>query len=206
MTSAEQRAWDAKIRALKHAGVGMPERVERARRELAAEAAARAEPETPTPPAAEPRLTPVTEESAGRTRKRKPVRKTNQETAASRNTEDKRTMNAEPRAVPLKLTRQGNSTAPEPEAPTSKQDQQSVESSLPEVIDAVRAAPHFRVTVRTWRRWDSAGRIPPGFKIGGRKLWRATDLESWANWGFPSRADFTARLRTEESAREAHGT
>ena len=41
--------WDEKIGALKHAGVGMPERAERARRELAAEAAARAEPEIPAP-------------------------------------------------------------------------------------------------------------------------------------------------------------
>ena len=44
MTPTEQRAWDAKIHALKQAGIGMPERVERAKRELATEAAARAEP------------------------------------------------------------------------------------------------------------------------------------------------------------------
>ena len=49
MTPTERQAWDAKISALKHAGVPMPERVERATRELAREAAARAEPEPPDP-------------------------------------------------------------------------------------------------------------------------------------------------------------
>ena len=131
---------------------------------------------------------------------------TNQQTAASCNTEDEQTMNAESRAGPLKLRSQGDSTATtkKPDAPTaptpaSKADRQRIESVLPEVVDAALAAPHFKVTLRTWRRWDSAGRIPPGFKIGGRKLWRATDLELWSNWGFPKRADFTARLRIEET-------
>ena len=49
MTPAEQRAWDERIGALKHAGIGMPERVELAKQQLAAEAAARAEPEPPSP-------------------------------------------------------------------------------------------------------------------------------------------------------------
>ena len=51
-------------------------------------------------------------------------------------------------------------------------------------------------SLRSWRRWDSAGKCPLGFKVGGRKVWRVSDLKQWAEWGFPDRADFEARLRT----------
>ena len=104
-------------------------------------------------------------------------------------------MSAKPQAASLKLVAPDGSTTTVQE-PAGKPDRQPAKS-LPEVIDADLAARHFRVTLRTWRRWDSAGRIPLGFKIGGRKLWRATDLESWANWGFPKRDDFVARVRVE---------
>ena len=74
MTPTEQQAWDVKIRALKHAGIGMPKRVERARRELAAEAAARAEPEPPDPG---PRIVPVGEvRTEATTERRKPRTRT----------------------------------------------------------------------------------------------------------------------------------
>lgn len=176
MTNQERAAQDERIREMKRRGIPSHVRVEILKRERA---------------------------EAGRTKERKPGRKTNQEAAASRNTEDKRTMNARTQAVPLKLMSQDSSTAtadgpetPTAQTPVSRQDQRPV---LPDVVDAVLAAPHFKVTVRTWRRWDSAGRIPLGFKIGGRKLWRAADLDLWSNWGFPKRDEFTARLRVEES-------
>ena len=56
MTPTQQEARDEKIHALKRAGVGMSERAELARQQLAAEAATRAEPETSDPPAVEPRV------------------------------------------------------------------------------------------------------------------------------------------------------
>ncbi len=52
-------------------------------------------------------------------------------------------------------------------------------------------------SVRTLRRMDSSGKMPRGFKIGGRKVWRVDDLRLWTAWGFPSRTEFEARQRNE---------
>lgn len=49
------------------------------------------------------------------------------------------------------------------------------------------------LSLRTWRRLDSSGRCPRGLSLGGRKLWRVTDLERWAAMGFPSRDEFEKR-------------
>ncbi len=46
------------------------------------------------------------------------------------------------------------------------------------------------VSLPTWRRMDAGGKIPRGFTVGGRKLWRVSDLERWAAAGFPDRAEF----------------
>ncbi|MCZ6653037.1 MAG: hypothetical protein O7D91_08415 [Planctomycetota bacterium] len=50
--------------------------------------------------------------------------------------------------------------------------------------------------IRTLRRMDAAGKLPRGFKVGGRKLWRVSDLRLWTEWGFPDREGFEARLRS----------
>ena len=71
----------------------------------------------------------------------------------------------------------------------------------PLALDARAAAKMFSLSLRTWRRMDSAGRIPPGFKLGGRKLWRRADLEQWAEWGFPDRAGF---LSQQEGSMTSH--
>ena len=52
-------------------------------------------------------------------------------------------------------------------------------------------------SLRTWRRMDSSGAIPQGFTVSGRKLWRTADLRLWADWGFPNRQDFAARVKAE---------
>jgi len=48
------------------------------------------------------------------------------------------------------------------------------------------------LSVRTWRRMDSAGRIPRGVRIGGRKLWRVADVKLWIELGGPDRAGYEA--------------
>jgi len=53
------------------------------------------------------------------------------------------------------------------------------------------------ISLRTWRRLDSGGRCPRAYRVGARKLWRLADLRRWADWGFPIRADFEAKLRAE---------
>lgn len=68
-------------------------------------------------------------------------------------------------------------------------------------IGAARAAARFDVSARTWARWDSAGKCPHPFKLGGTVLWRVADLEAWSAAGFPDRAAFEALRRdTEVSA------
>jgi len=52
-------------------------------------------------------------------------------------------------------------------------------------------------SLRTWRRMDSSGRCPRGFKIGGRKLWRLADLQRWVALGFPDRREFDERVRAD---------
>ena len=54
------------------------------------------------------------------------------------------------------------------------------------------------IGLRSWRRYDSSGKCPRGFKIGGRKLYRVADLKLWAEWGFPDRDTFESRLRSEK--------
>lgn len=64
-------------------------------------------------------------------------------------------------------------------------------------VDAKAAAALFSLGERTWWRLDSAGKIPLGFRVGGRRLWRRQDLERWAAMGFPDRRGFLAETRPE---------
>ena len=45
-------------------------------------------------------------------------------------------------------------------------------------------------SVRTLRRMDSAGKIPRGHRVGGKKLWLVSDLKHWVKLGFPDREKF----------------
>ena len=62
-------------------------------------------------------------------------------------------------------------------------------------VDVKQMAGILPFSVRTLRRMDSAGRLPRGFKVGGRKVWRVTDLRLWCEWGFPARDEFEMRLQ-----------
>lgn len=58
-------------------------------------------------------------------------------------------------------------------------------------------ARRFSVDVRTWRRWDAAGLIPAGRRIGGRRLWEVSELEAWFRDKSPNRADWERHRRRE---------
>ena len=62
-------------------------------------------------------------------------------------------------------------------------------------VDIKQMASMVPFAVRTLRRMDSGGKLPRGFKVGGKKLWRVSDLKLWTEWGFPERAEFEARMR-----------
>ena len=59
-------------------------------------------------------------------------------------------------------------------------------------VDARGMSKLVPFSVRTLRRMDSAGKLPRGHKVGGKKLWRVTDLVLWAKLGFPDREEFEA--------------
>ncbi len=81
-------------------------------------------------------------------------------------------------------------TAAEPDTPSS------VEPAERLAVGAKTAAAMFGVGERTWWRWDDSGKTPRPFALGGRKLWRVSDLRLWATFGFPVRAEFTERCST----------
>lgn len=55
------------------------------------------------------------------------------------------------------------------------------ESEIPSVLP---------FSTRTWRRLRSAGKVPQGYKVGGKLLWYPDDLREWAALGFPDRRRF----------------
>ena len=64
-------------------------------------------------------------------------------------------------------------------------------------VDVKQMARMVPFSVRTLRRMDAAGKLPRGFKLSGRKLWRVSDLRLWAAWGFPERKEFDERLKDQ---------
>ena len=56
------------------------------------------------------------------------------------------------------------------------------------LLTAVEAAATCRTSVRTWRAWDAAGRVPRAVRIGRAKLWRPQELADWITAGCPARA------------------
>ena len=57
-------------------------------------------------------------------------------------------------------------------------------------VDVRQMAKMVPFSIRTLRRMDSAGKLPRGHRVGGKKLWRTADLALWAKLGFPNREKF----------------
>jgi predicted DNA-binding transcriptional regulator AlpA len=70
--------------------------------------------------------------------------------------------------------------------------QESVEVA-PLLVDAKQAAAMCSKSLRTWRTWDAAGRIPRPVRIGRSTLWRADELRAWVAAGCPCRQEWEAR-------------
>jgi len=58
------------------------------------------------------------------------------------------------------------------------------------LLTAGEAAALCRVSVRTWRTWDAAGRVPRSIGIGRTKLWRPLELVDWIAAGCPTRVQW----------------
>lgn len=63
----------------------------------------------------------------------------------------------------------------------------------PLLLTARQAATICGKSLRTWRAWDSAGRIPRPVRIGRSTLWRADELRQWVAAGCPGRQEWEAR-------------
>ena len=68
---------------------------------------------------------------------------------------------------------------------------QSERSQL--LLTAKSAAAMCGKSLRTWRTWDAAGRIPRPMRIGRSVLWRAEELRDWVAAGCPRRMEWEAR-------------
>jgi len=55
---------------------------------------------------------------------------------------------------------------------------QSSSAPSPRLTDARGGAGMYLVSVRTFLRWADAGIVPPGLKLGRRRLWRIADLDA----------------------------
>ena len=58
------------------------------------------------------------------------------------------------------------------------------------LVTAKRAAELCGKSLRTWRSWDSAGRIPGPVRIGRSTLWRVDELRDWTRAGCPPRCEW----------------
>jgi hypothetical protein len=52
------------------------------------------------------------------------------------------------------------------------------------------AAAWASVSLRTWRAWDAAGKIPRPIKIANCVLWSLRELRQWRDAGCPGRAEW----------------
>jgi predicted DNA-binding transcriptional regulator AlpA len=52
------------------------------------------------------------------------------------------------------------------------------------------------VSLRTWWRLDSSGKIPAAVRVGKAKRWRTQELEDWIAAGCPDRAKWEATARS----------
>ena len=48
-------------------------------------------------------------------------------------------------------------------------------------------------SLRTWRAWDAAGRVPRAIRIGHSAFWRPEELRAWVAAGCPDRATWEAQ-------------
>lgn len=58
------------------------------------------------------------------------------------------------------------------------------------LLRAPEAAALCAVSVRAWRMWDAAGKIPQPIRIGRSTLWRAEELRRWIAAGCPRRKEW----------------
>jgi predicted DNA-binding transcriptional regulator AlpA len=69
----------------------------------------------------------------------------------------------------------------------------SDQAAQPLLVSARQAAGMCRKSLRTWRTWDAAGRIPRPVRIGRSTLWGLEELREWIAVGCPPRDQWEVR-------------
>jgi excisionase family DNA binding protein len=73
----------------------------------------------------------------------------------------------------------------------------------PLVYDTAELGQLLRLSKRTVRRHDAAGKIPRAVRIGGSKRFRADEVRDWLAAGCPSRAEWEQMQGARDSRRPA---
>jgi|GEM_PF-1698099 len=63
------------------------------------------------------------------------------------------------------------------------------------LLTAKEAATACRTSLRTWRSWDAALRVPAPVRLGRVKLWRPLELADWVAAGCPARGEWEWEAR-----------
>jgi predicted DNA-binding transcriptional regulator AlpA len=63
----------------------------------------------------------------------------------------------------------------------------AADADAPLVADAKRLARLLGCGLRTVRSWNAAGRLPAPIRIGGRVVWRVSEIRAWLSVGAPDR-------------------
>jgi prophage regulatory protein len=66
-------------------------------------------------------------------------------------------------------------------------------ADLPLVVDARRLAEMLGAGIRTIRSWDASGVLPRPVRVGGRVVWRVSEIRDWLDAGAPCRQMWEAR-------------
>ncbi len=66
----------------------------------------------------------------------------------------------------------------------------AAEPSTAMLIGRIDAARLCGVSPASWDRLTSAGKTPASLRLGGRVLWRRSDLDTWIALGLPDRKTF----------------
>ena len=65
------------------------------------------------------------------------------------------------------------------------------------LVGRIEAARLSAVSPASWDRLTSAGKTPRPIKLGGRVVWKRSDLEAWTKLGCPDRQTFDTLTQDE---------
>lgn len=82
---------------------------------------------------------------------------------------------------------------PKPVSSACQTAQKSPQPAPALLLTARQAAVACGRSLRCWRSWDAAGRIPRPVRIGRSTMWRAAELAEWTAAGCPERSEWEAQ-------------